>query len=700
MNTRYSAIALALLGCSVSAEETANFKQLLAMDLGEMLKVEVATGTAKQLSEAPAVVSVITAEDIRVTGARTLAEAVERVPGLHVAISVNRGSNNFAVRGIQTDNTPQILILLDDVEISELSAWPTPYAFSYPVNAIERIEIIRGPGSAVYGADAFSGVINIITKQPEGKNQVEVGVNAGSFKYREAWLNADFTIKDVGIGLSVTHDEQGNDSDRITPYGVMDRRKDTENIHLNLKYGQFALRNWYYHSEKQMGIGAGIIGNEFDRDITQAWKTQLNWDGSISENLTGTFDLSYGESRFDALFQLFPPGVWPIGPDGNFGTPPSGPVSFPEGIIGQPQGNTTRTKLNAAVIYSGFENHRLRIGFGGENSELTDVREFKNFGPGVLDLANIPADPDGPDGPLFPISDTIVDVSGTPFVYTPDYERDLKYISIQDEWKFADNWELTAGFRYDDFSDFGSTTNPRLALVWNTTETFTSKFLYGTAFRAPRVSELAFVNNPTVLGNQNLQPEKIETIELAFDFRPNKNFSGLLNIFKYESEDLIQLDQGFTFQNIGEQDGEGIEIETNWQATSELRINASLSWLNSELPLSDEDKAQFPGFMGHIDIRYQFAEEWLFTMQNYWITERKRQLGDSRPEVGDYVKTDITLLWQTESAWTARLGIKNIFDEELVEPLPNSPLFGVGLGFPDDFPLESRAVFGSLTYTF
>ena len=332
-----------------------------------------------------------------------------------------------------------------------------------------------------------------------------------------------------------------NDPDRLTPYGVMDRVRELDNFHLTAEYGNFSFKNWYWHIKQKMGIGAGIIGNESDRDISDALKFQLNWENKISENLQASYDVSFSHIELDASFQLFPPGVWPVGDDGNLLVPPFTFVNFPDGVIGEPKLTSERTKFNSALVYSKGEEHRFRIGFGYEQAELVEVREFKNFGPGVLDVNNIPQDPDFPDEPLLPVSDVIVDVTGTPSVYTPEYTRELWYISLQDEWRFAKNWELTAGIRLDDYSDFGSTTNPRVALVWNSSDSITSKLLFGTAFRAPKSSEVAFINNPTTIGNPNLDPEKIKTLELGFDYRPVDEFYGQLNIFRYEAEDLIQL---------------------------------------------------------------------------------------------------------------------------------------------------------------
>jgi len=679
-------IALAFVGSLLlchsvfSKEDASRIEELIEMDLGEMLEVKVATGTAKELSEVPAVVSVITAEDIKAMGARTLAEAIEHVPGLHVAASDNRLQKLFSIRGLQTSNTPQVLVLIDGVEISIATLLSTPVSFTYPVNFIDRIEIIRGPGSAIYGADAFSGVINVITKQPSPVDN--------------AWLNTQYSLNGLRTAFSLTHEKTNGDDDRETPYQDMERKRELYNVHLNVSYGDFTLRNWFYKVEQYMGVGASIFANSLDRDITEAWKTQLGWNKSLTNTLDISADLSWHEHENDAFFQLFPPGTYGVLDDGNLAPPgvPSTNIQFPNGVIGSPYEAGDRSlKASVVLVYDGLDNHRIRASIGGEEMKLNEVREFKNFGPGVLDLANRPADL---------ISDELVDVSGTPFVFSPKYDRELWFLSLQDEWRFTEAWELTAGIRHDHYSDFGSTTNPRLAMVWNTNETLTSKLLYGTAFRAPKVGELAFINNPTVIGNPDLDPEKIQTVELVFDYRPRENLSSTLNLFRYAAEDLIELDETFTYQNIGEQDGHGLELNLDWQASPRLDLSANFSWLEAERRTSEDsdsqDKAQVPGSMGFVGARYQITKNWHVGSQLYWIEDRKREANDDRPAVDDYLKTDINLRYESNTFWQARLSVKNVFNEDVREPSPNSPLFAAGLGFPDDYEMEGRAIFGTV----
>ncbi len=165
-------------------------------------------------------------------------------------------------------------------------------------------------------------------------------------------------------------------------------------------------------------------------------------------------------------------------------------------------------------------------------------------------------------------------------------QRSVWSAMLQDEWQIAPDWHLTAGLRYDYYTDFGSTVNPRLALVWDVTERLTSKLLYGKAFRAPTFAEMGNVNNPVILGNPNLEPETNHTVELAFDYRPWHNLRTAANVYYYAIEDLIQpvLDANgtsATAQNTGEQTGYGLELEWNWQMTENWNFRGNYAWQNA-----------------------------------------------------------------------------------------------------------------------
>ena len=200
---------------------------------------------------------------------------------------------------------------------------------------------------------------------------------------------------------------------------------------------------------------------------------------------------------------------------------------YPDGVIGNPEGWERHWRYNLTGVFTGIEKHNIRTGIGYTHQEAYKVKEEKNFG---LDGNGLPIIPGSP----------LVDVTDTPAAFLPEKHRNNSFAFLQDVWQISNDWELTAGLRYDDYNDFGDTWNPRLALVWAARHDLTAKVLYGQAFRAPSFAEFRLENNPALLGNDELDPEEMETIELAFDYRPKSNLRLGLNLFKYEWDDIIQ----------------------------------------------------------------------------------------------------------------------------------------------------------------
>ncbi|NIT59025.1 MAG: TonB-dependent receptor, partial [Aliifodinibius sp.] len=137
--------------------------------------------------------------------------------------------------------------------------------------------------------------------------------------------------------------------------------------------------------------------------------------------------------------------------------------------------------------------------------------------------------------------------------------------------------------------------------MWAARHDLTAKVLYGQAFRAPSFAEFRLQNNPVALGNDELDPEEMETIELAFDYRPKNNLRLGLNLFKYEWDDIIQyapsptLPVGFLqAQNIGEQDGYGFEFEFDWNISRTLKVLGNYAFMDAEDQATDEAAGNAP----------------------------------------------------------------------------------------------------------
>ena len=173
-------------------------EEKLASFFGDEEFISIATGLAQPISKAPSVASVITAKEIVQIGAIDIDDILETVPGLHV--SRNTGYTPvYSFRGIQTATNPQVLMLINGIPLTNLFHGDRNLAWGgMPVEAISRIEIIRGPGSAIYGADAFAGVINIMTKTSPEVNSTSTGLRYGTSNSKSYWLQTGGSIGKLG----------------------------------------------------------------------------------------------------------------------------------------------------------------------------------------------------------------------------------------------------------------------------------------------------------------------------------------------------------------------------------------------------------------------------------------------------------------------------------------------------------------------
>jgi len=264
------------------------------------------------------------------------------------------------------------------------------------------------------------------------------------------------------------------------------------------------------------------------------------------------------------------------------------------------------------------------------------------------------------------------------------------------------DWELTAGIRYDNYSDFGSTTNPRIALVWSTSYKLTTKFLYSEAFRAPSFAQTRAINNPLILGNIDLKPEEIESYEIAFDYRPNYQLTLNTNFFYYDWTDIIQFigdmnDSTRTAQNAGEQTGYGMEFEVNWAATENLAISSNLSIQKSTDETLDVAASKSPEKQFYLRGDWKLPSDWRVNMQANWVMDRNRMIGDLRPQIDDYLIVDVSVRKVLTKSFEVGLTINNAFDEDAREPSPNSAPMPF---IPNDLPLAGRTILGEIRYNF
>ncbi len=692
--TRLGQLALLLVAGVLYAQaafaESSVDEDDLLLVYGDKPMVSIATGSPQTLRRAPAIATVITAEDIAAMGATDLDDVLETVPGLHV----NRGANSYlpvySIRGVFSQYNPQVLVMQNGVPVTTLFIGSKGNIWGgYPLEHIARIEVIRGPGSALYGADAFSGVINIITKSAADTRGTEVGLRGGSFATRNAWIQhgGKHGPVDVAAYVRIGTSEGFKETIPADAQTRFDRifgtraslapgpvRSGYDAVDGNLDLG---LDKWRAHLgykfRENVGLGAGIASalDPVGRERSERIAADVSWtDPQFSKDwglgFVGSY-LSYAQT-IPVPLQLFPPGA-------NIG----GGVS-PKGFLGAPETWERQFRLSAFATYSGFARHSLRMGVGHDDLDLYKTAELRNFTYSAT-------------GSLVPLAGgAVVDFSNSnPFMFP--HRRWIDYVYAQDEWSFAKDWILTTGLRHDKYSDFGGTTNPRVALVWDASLDVTAKLMAGRAFRAPSFNEVYSITNPVALGNPNLVPETVTTVEAAVAWQLRRDLQLNLSLFHYGMKDTIRLVSG-TYFNTGAMHGDGGELEAVWDASRSVRLTGSYAWQTSIDEASRQDVGYAPHHHVFARADWRFTSNWMLGGQLNWVADRKRAAGDTRPPIADYTTVDLHLRTAAKpQQWGFALGLRNLFNADVREPS-----VAPGTALPNDLPMAPFSAYVQATY--
>lgn len=685
-------ILASLMQANFAFAEDDSLWEMSLEELGQIRVTSLATGTATPLDKAAAVATVITEEDIIAMGATDIDQVLETVPGLHVGRSEQGYAPKYNIRGITSSYNAQTLILINGIPITDLvfgnrgNVWA-----GMPVKSISKIEVIRGPGSAMYGADAFAGVINIITKARKDINGTIAGVRKGSFDTEAGWLEHGANYNGFNVGFTLEYETTDGqkevvDADVFGNSGPVNRSTDMIDTRVDIAYDNSRLRLGY-QDRSNVGTGTGILqlldnqgrfaSQRFNADYTYTHK-------NLAPDLGIESRVSYYRNTQEVEKDILLAGPGQFGP------------AFPKGFIGNPGFKEENARFDLNATFKGIDNHIIRLGTGFFWGDIFETTETKNFDTVIA--------PD--DTVSFPpknLTGDPVDVSDTAEVWLPETDRTNHHLFIQDEWQIADNWQLTSGMRYDHYSDFGDTTNPRLALIWATTDSITTKLLYGRAFRAPSISELFVTSNPVALGNPDLKPETIDTYELAFSHQVNSKLNYTANTYYYKLDDLISLVQTSgdikRWANTGKRSGYGAEFEVDYKLKDQLRLLANYSYQKSKDDETNENVGDAPNHQLYVRAEWKTGDRWLISPQINWVGKQERIPEDTlRTEsVKHYTTVDLTIkqLNVIENL-NITFSIHNFFDRKYQEPSPISSLGGIAA----DLPMAGRSIYGELSYTF
>ena len=546
------------------------------------IEVPVVFGASKfeqKATEAPSSVTVITSDEIKRYGYRTLADILQSVQGFYV--SYDRNYSSLGSRGVNlSDSNNRILLLVNghrlNNNLSDSAAIGTDFILD--VDLIDHVEIIRGPSAVLYGNNAFFGVINVITRQGKQLNGAEVSGEYASYDtYKTRVTYGKLFTNGVQLLLSGTYyDSAGPDRLFYKKFNTPDQNNgvaqnmdgdSSGSFFGSLGYADFTLEGAFISREKENPTAQ--FGSTFNDSRLQTTDdrgyTSLKYAHSFPEIVDVTAQVYYDQSDFEIGYPTA------IGP---------GAASFSkEKDAGEWWG--TEVQFNKRL----WERHIIT--FGAEyRDDFLQHRE-------VFDPAS---------GKVF-----------------SDASRDrLSYgVYLQGDFMLRTNLHFNGGVRYDQYGNFNPAFNPRLALIYNPWKTATLKAIYGTAFRAPNFLELS---DPRF---QDIKPEEITSYELVYEQEIGRHLRSSVSGFYNQMQDLIVLQNGnYTNLNANTK-GTELALEGNWNNGIRSRLSYSLQ------RTEDSSKQNLPDSPEHLvkmNVSVPVYKQKIFASLEYQYTSSRRTL--------------------------------------------------------------------------
>lgn len=378
---------LAGLGCSIicgwcRADDSAFGHALGQPDLLDEQLTSVAAGHAQPIQRAPGMVSVITASQIARSGARDLYDILRTVPGFFVGENIAGVEPILSVRGFKSSYNQNVLILLDGVPQTDYVAGDRLAVLGkIPLDLIERIDIMRGPGSALHGADAYSAVIDIITRAtPPDRTQITLTGGSqrtriaralgGSRRGGSTWVGAvEYQRTDghrpyIGADAQTALDATFGTDASLAP-GHANTQLGLIGAQANVTNDRSAFMLRASHG-RDIGMKVGLSGalDPFGRVDITTLEGRYTWRARARDWSTKVlFDQSFYQLEIEDAHYL-PPRALPV---------------FPDGLISSSQTRQTRARLQGAWEHTGFPSHYLTLGAGAEYGTTHVQSERRNF---------------------------------------------------------------------------------------------------------------------------------------------------------------------------------------------------------------------------------------------------------------------------------------------------------------------------------
>ncbi len=642
-----------ILQSPVPAQDAVPVDDLYEMDIEELLEVDISVASKKQesISEAPGIVAVVPRSEFEIYGDRNLHQLLQRQPSVYTRSSFVYYDNLAGFRGdMSTHAEMHTLILFNGRPIRESAQGHNVNMYmAFPLVALESVELIRGPGSVLYGSNAFTGVVNLKTRAAPEHTELSISSMAGSYGYYDTTVSAGGRSGDLGfIGAARVSDQQGYRYrliDQAGVYGTDNKGDKSFSGTAHLDYKDFTL---------------DVFGSDIDaftmgvfpfwsnsHQIIRNKKLFMNagYRAPLQDRMTLEFNLTYNRQEN----MLSSPRPMMIG-------------TFTEDWLGE-----------VTLFANPTDNTNFVFGF------LQESRK------------NYTADSDL-------------------FQSIPSYDYEPMGAYAQGDYTIGECVKLIAGTQWNESPLGGSDLVSRYGIILTPVEHWGLKLLRGEAFRAPVTLESDLYDPsppPGLVGNKNLEPEEITTYDVQLFYNDTKTYAAV-TYFDSTIKDLIIYDTSilpFTYMNGGEHKYDGIEFEGKRFLSSHWHVLGSFMYQNNKAD-TGLNPSVVPDKMAKLGLAYTWSEGSASIFYSYFATPPLINISGTtlvvnpEPEELSLVSMNVRMDVSKWMGFKAKRSILTLRVENLLNEEIYVPTFAY-TGSPNSFPYGPGAtLYAGLTVNF
>ena len=603
--------------------------------LEDLLKVQVISTPKFALNAefTPSSVSVLTRQDIRAYGWRTLADALRTLNGY--AVTNDHTYSYVGARGVSSpgDYRSRLQVLVDGIPTNENIYGGASFDNSFPldIDLIEQIEVVRGPSASVYGGDSTFGVINVITRNGGSLKGTEVSVSRGSGKASEGRITwgtlteggTDIVLSYTGAyssGYKLNFPDMANAGLDSVAYGV-------EGVQAGKFFARVRNDSWratLLHSQRDQTVPGGSYGTLFNdnrhREADNYTLAEVANDHKLNRENTLHTRLYAGRYAYKGDF----------------------PYDYPPYVLNQDRVIGQWWGIESRLLNTSWQGQRWTAGVEYKgNTRQNQKNEDVGYG-------------------CYGVSDTAC---------LDDRRRSSQFsIYAQNEITIGDSTYLTLGLRHDRQSDMPGHWSPRLGLVHQNDSGGIFKFLYATAYSDPSVYQRFYSPPISAVGNPDLVPERMRSIDLSWEQRLGFRTRLTSSLYFFKIQDLLGIDAATGVSaNLPDVIGRGVELELQhrWQNSAALRVGYTLQQPStSSIYLENVARHSLRGNFSFP----VFSTQWLAGLEGQLLS--RRQTGDNGNWVAGYGVANANLTYRPSGKnWDLALGVYNLFDHQYDDPV-------------------------------